>query len=39
MQEQLNQSTEGKIYGKVTADQDVSINTLEDENNIYKAMN
>lgn len=39
MQEQLNQSTEWKIYGKVTADQEQVINTLEDDNNIFKSMN
>lgn len=27
------------MYGKVTADQNTSIQTLEDENSVYKAMN
>ena len=37
MQSDLNKSTAGELYGKVTADQDTYIKTLEDENSVYKA--
>lgn len=37
MQSDLNKSTAGELYGKVTADQDTHIKTLEDENSVYKA--
>ena len=39
MQSDLNKSTAGELYGKVTADQDTHIKTLEDENSVYKSMN
>lgn len=39
MQSDLNKSTAGELYGKVTADQDTHITTLEDENSVYKSMN
>lgn len=39
MEEDLGKSTAGEIYGKVTADQDTYIKTLEDENSVYKSMN
>lgn len=39
MQADLNKSTSGELYGKVTADQSTYINTLEDANSVYKAMN
>ena len=39
MQSDLNKSTAWELYGKVTADQDTHIKTLEDENSVYKSMN
>lgn len=39
MQSDLNKSTGGELYGKVTADQSTHIKTLEDENSVYKSMN
>lgn len=39
MEGDLNKSTGGEIYWKVTADQDTHIKTLEDENSVYKTMN
>ena len=39
MENDLNKSTAGELYGKVTADQDTHITTLEDQNSVYKAMN
>lgn len=39
MQSDLNKSTAWELYGKVTADQSTHINTLEDENSVYKSMN
>jgi hypothetical protein len=39
MEEDLGKSTAGEIYGKVTADQDTYIKTLEDENSVYRARN
>lgn len=39
MQSDLNKSTAGELYGKVTADQSTHIRTLEDENSVYKSMN
>lgn len=42
MEEDLNKSTSGKLYGKTTADEWDPLNgitTLEDENSIYKKMN
>lgn len=39
MESDLNKSTAGELYGKVTADQSTAIKTLEDENSVYKAMN
>lgn len=39
MQSDLNKSTAWELYGKVTADQDTHIKTLEDENSVYKLMN
>ena len=39
MENDLNKSTAGELYGKVTADANTHINTLEDENSVYKAMN
>ena len=39
MENDLRQSTAWELYGKVTADQDTHIKTLEDDNSVYKAMN
>lgn len=39
MEADLNQSTAWKIYGKVTADQDSVIKTLQDDNSVYRSMN
>lgn len=39
MESDLNQSTAGKLYWKVTADQSNAIRTMEDENSVYKSMN
>ena len=39
MENDLNKSTAGELYGKVTADQDTHIKTLEDDNSVYKVMN
>lgn len=39
MESELNQSTAGELYGKVTADQSTAIQTLEDENSVYRSMN
>lgn len=39
MESDLNQSTAWKIYGKVTADENSAITTLEDDNSVYKVMN
>lgn len=35
MQSDLNQSTAWKLYGKVTADQNTTIKTLQDSNSVY----
>ena len=39
MENDLNKSTSGELYGKVTADQDTHIKTLEDDNSVYEVMN
>lgn len=39
MQNDLNKSTAWELYGKVTADKNTSIETLEDDNSVYKSMN
>ena len=39
MSNDLNQSTAWTLYGKVTADQQNEIKTLEDANSVYKTMN
>lgn len=39
MESDLNKSTAWELYGKVTADQSTAIQTLEDENSVYRAMN
>lgn len=39
MEADLNKSTAGELYGKVTADKNAAIKTLEDENSVYKSMN
>ena len=39
MEKDLNKSTAWDLYGKVTADQSTHIQTLEDENSVYKSMN
>lgn len=39
MESDLLRSTAWELYGKVTADQDTHITTLEDENSVYRAMN
>jgi hypothetical protein len=38
MQSDLNQSTAGRLYGKVTADQSTVIRTLQDDNSVYRSM-
>lgn len=39
MESDLNKSTAWELYGKVTADQSTAIQTLEDENSVYRSMN
>ena len=39
MESDLNKSTAWELYGKVTADQNTAIKTLEDENSVYRSMN
>lgn len=39
MEDDLNKSTAWELYGKVTADKNQPVKTLEDENSVYKAMN
>ena len=38
MESDLNQSTAWKLYGKVTADQNTVIKTLQDDNSVYRSM-
>ena len=38
MESDLNQSTAGRLYWKVTADQSTSIRTLQDDNSVYRSM-
>ena len=39
MESDLNQSTAGRLYWKVTADQSTAIRTLQDDNSVYRSMN
>lgn len=39
MESDLNKSTAWELYGKATADQSTAIQTLEDENSVYRSMN
>lgn len=39
MEADLNKSTTGELYGKVTADKSQPVKTLEDANSVYKSMN
>lgn len=39
MESDLMKSTAGELYGKVTADSNQPIKTLEDQNSVYKSMN
>ena len=38
MESDLNQSTTGRLYWKVTADQSTTIRTLQDDNSVYRSM-
>lgn len=38
MESDLNQSTAGRLYWKVTADQSTAIRTLQDDNSVYRSM-
>lgn len=38
MESDLNQSTAGRLYWKVTADQSTTIRTLQDDNSVYRSM-